>query len=349
MSQKDFGRTADNQAVTLYTLTNAKGMNASIMNYGGVVVSLYAPDRSGKLDDVVLGFDSLAGYLKENPYFGALIGRYGNRIAKGRFRLNRTEYKLAVNNGPNHLHGGIKGFDKVLWAASNISAGSPALELAYTSKDGEEGYPGNLTVKVVYTLTEDNGLKIDYHAITDKDTVLNLTNHSYFNLAGASGASIANHKIRINADRFTPVDSGLIPTGELKPVEGTPFDFRTAAAIGSRIDADDTQIKYGKGYDHNFVLNRASTGLSLAARVSEPTSGRVMEVHTTEPGVQFYTGNFLDGSLVGKAGKAYQNRYALCLETQHFPNSPNEPKFPSTVLKPESEFRSTTIYRFSSE
>lgn len=348
MKKTAFGKTADGQQVDLYTLTNSKGMEVAITNYGGIVVSLKAPGRGGQFADVVLGFDSLDGYLQGHPYFGAIIGRYGNRIAKGRFKLNGVEYKLATNNGENHLHGGIKGFDKVVWEARDVSTPqAAALELKYTSKDGEEGYPGNLAVTVVYTLTEDNELKIDYSATTDKDTVVNLTNHSYFNLAGEGNGDILGHEMMINADAFTPVDAGLIPTGELKKVEGTPFDFRKPVAIGARINADDQQIRYGKGYDHNFVLNRKGSGLELAARVVEPKSGRVMEVLTTEPGIQFYSGNFLDGSVKGKGGKAYQHRYGFCLETQHFPDSPNKPKFPSTVLKPGEKYQTTTVYRFS--
>jgi aldose 1-epimerase len=284
------------------------------------------------------------------PYFGAVVGRYGNRIAKGKFKLNGVEYTLAVNNGENALHGGLKGFDKQVWTARDASDGGvPAIEMTYVSKDKEEGYPGNLTVKVLYTLTENNELKLDYTANTDKDTVLNVTNHSYFNLAGQGEGTILDHVLMLNADKFTPVDAGLIPTGELKPVAGTPFDFRQPTRIGDRIDAKDEQIVRGKGYDHNFVLNGPQGQLQLAARVSEPKSGRVMEVHTTEPGVQFYTGNFLDGSNTGKGGKVYNHRYGFCLETQHFPDSPNKPQFPSVVLKPEGTYRSTTIFRFSAQ
>jgi aldose 1-epimerase len=348
LKSKSFGKTRAGEPVELYTLTNSKGMEADIMTYGGILVSLKTPDRGGKLADVVLGFDSLDGYVNDPPppYFGALIGRYGNRIGGGRFSLNGTEYKLAQNNGPNHLHGGLRGFDKVVWKARTPDAQS--LELTYLSKDGEEGYPGNLTATVTYTLTENNELKLDYRATTDKDTVLNLTNHSYFNLAGQGEGDVLGHQIMINADRFTPVDSGLIPTGELRSVESTPFDFRQTRAIGERIDAADEQIKFGKGYDQNFVLNRAGSGLELAAKVIEPKSGRVMEVLTTEPGVQFYTANNLNGSLRGKAGKVYGRRYALCLETQHFPDSPNKPNFPSVVLKPSAQYQTTTVYRFSS-
>ena len=347
MKKQPFGKTADGQAVDLYTLTNPNGLEAAITNYGGIVVRLKTPDRNGQLADVVLGFDTLDDYLKGHPYFGAIIGRYGNRIAKGRFQLNGVEYKLAVNNGENHLHGGLKGFDKVVWNARDVStAEAPALELTYTSKDGEEGYPGTLHVTVVYTLTPANELKIDYAATTDKDTIVNLTNHSYFNLAGQGEGDILGHELMINASRFTPVDAGLIPTGELRSVEGTPFDFRKPVAIGARINQDDQQLKYGNGYDHNFVLDRTGDGLVLAARVTEPKSGRVMEVYTTEPGIQFYSGNFLDGSNKGKGGKIYRRRYGFCLETQHFPDSPNKPNFPSTALRPGAKYQSTTVYRF---
>jgi aldose 1-epimerase len=348
ITRQPFGKTADGQAVELYTLTNASGMVAKIMTYGGTVVSLSVPDRNKKMGDVVLGYDTLDGYLQNNPFFGAIIGRYGNRIAKGRFTLNGKEYKLAQNNGENHLHGGLKGFDKVVWKAREVkSAEGPALELTYLSKDGEEGYPGNLSVTVTYTLTNKNELKIDYAATTDQDTVINLTNHSYFNLAGAGTGDILNHVIMINADRFTPVDETLIPTGELRSVKGTPFDFTTPTAIGARIDQKDEQLIFGKGYDHNFVLNKTGERLSLAARVYEPTSGRVMEVYTTQPGMQFYTGNFLDGTITGKSGKVYPRRSGFCLETQHFPDSPNKPGFPSTVLKPGQKYAQTTIYKFA--
>ncbi|MEZ5351939.1 MAG: aldose epimerase family protein [Bryobacteraceae bacterium] len=341
--------TMSGHAVDLYTLANGKGFEAKISTRGGVVVSLLAPDKAGKYEDVVLGFDTPEGYEKENPYFGALIGRYGNRIAKGRFVLNNVEYRLAVNNGENHLHGGLQGFDKRLWSARALAGENPALELTYVSRDGEEGYPGNLSVKVVYTVTADNELKLDYSATTDRTTILNLTNHSYFNLAGQGNGDILGHEMQINADRFTPVDAGLIPTGELRPVKGTPFDFTSPVTIGARIGAGDEQLRFGGGYDHNYVLNRTSEGLNLAARVHEPGSGRVMEVHTTQPGVQFYTGNFLDGSLTGKGGKVYKQRYAFCLETQHFPDSPNKKDFPTVVLEPGQEYKSSTVYRFTAK
>ena len=348
LKKQPFGKMADGREIDLYTLANKNGVEVDITNYGGRVVSIKTPDRNGKLDDIALGFDSADGYLKENPFFGALVGRYGNRIAKGRFKLNGVEYKLAVNDGENHLHGGLKGFDKVLWKARDVSEGqTPRLELTYLSKDGEEGYPGNLSVTVVYSLSENNELRIDYAATTDKDTVVNLTNHTYFNLAGAGNGDILGQELTIFADRFTPVDKGLIPTGELRSVEGTPFDFRKSTAIGARIDAKDQQIQFGGGYDHNWVLTSGGGSLALAARVEDPKSGRVMEVLTTEPGLQFYTGNFLDGTLTGKGGKVYQKRYAFCLETQHFPDSPNHPKFPSTELKPGEKYQTTTVYRFS--
>ncbi len=349
LSQESFG-TKEGIPVELYTLRNAKGMEARITNYGGIVVSLKVPDRTGQPGDVVLGFDSLDGYLspayaKSNPYFGALIGRYGNRIGKARFTLGGKEYKLAANNGVNHLHGGVKGYDKVIWDAKPLPGEEPALELHYLSKDGEEGYPGNLDIKAVYTITKDNGLKVDFTATTDKETVLNLTHHSYFNLAGKG--DILSHEVMINADRTTPVDSGLIPTGELRAVKGTPFDFNTPAAIGARIGQDDEQLKFGKGYDHNWVINKNAGELALMAQVYEPTSGRVLEVLSTEPALQFYSGNFLDGTLTGKGGWVYQFRNGFCMEPQHYPDSPNKPAFPSTVLKPGDTYRNTIIYRFS--
>lgn len=348
ISKQPFGSTAAAEPVDIYTLTNAKGMEVGISTYGGDIVSIKVPDKTGKLADVVLGFDNLAGYLQPNPYFGALIGRYGNRIAKGTFTLDGVTYKLATNNGPNHLHGGLRGFDKAIWSGRDMpTPDGVRLDLTYTSKDGEEGYPGELNATVTYTLAgEKNELRISYEAVTTKPTVVNLTNHSYFNLAGQGEGDILKHSVTIMADRFTPVDSGLIPTGELKPVAGTPFDFRTPHTIGERIEANDPQIAAGKGYDHNFVLNKHEGDLELVARVTEPTSGRAMEVLTTEPGLQFYTGNFLDGAITGKGGKVYGRRAAFCMETQHFPNSPNQASFPSTVLRPTERYRSSTVYRF---
>jgi aldose 1-epimerase len=351
ITKTDFGKMPEGTPVELYTLRNAKGMEATIMTYGGIVISLKVPDKNGKFDDVVLGYDNLGGYLTNSPYFGALIGRYGNRIANGKFSLDGVEYTLAKNNGPNHLHGGMKGFDKVVWEVDEAEVGEhgPKLELTYFSKDGEEGYPGNLKVEATYTLTEDNALKIKFKATTDKDTVCNLTHHSYFNLAG--GGDVLDHIVQINADKFTPVDSGLIPTGALMPVTGTPFDFRTPTAIGAHInETNNEQIKFAGGYDDNWVLSKKSTGeLSLAARVNAPASGIAMEVWTTSPGLQFYTGNFLDGTITGKGGRVYQLRGAFCMEPQCFPDSPNHPAFPTTELKPGETYKNTIIYKFSVE
>ena len=347
ITKASFGKTAEGAPVDLYTLKNAAGMEVAIATFGGRIVSLKAPGRNGQFTDVVLGFDNMEGYLGEHPYFGALVGRYGNRIAKGQFKLDGKTYKLAINNGVNALHGGLKGFDKVVWTAREVPGGDPSVELTYVSKDGEEGYPGSLTEKVTYSLTAANELKIEYSATTDKDTVVNVTNHSYFNLAGQGHGDILSHVLQLNAAKFTPVDAGLIPTGELKNVEGTPFDFRQPTVIGSRINAEDEQIKRGGGYDHNFVVDGSAGTLRLAARVSEPTSGRMLEVSTTEPGVQFYTGNFLDGTVKGKGGVAYAKRTGFCLETQHFPDSPNHPDFPTTALKAGAEYNSTTVFKFS--
>ena len=350
-TKSSFGKTPDGVQVDLYILTNKNGVTAAITNYGGAIVSLKVPDRHGSLEDVVLGYDSVEGYVNDKSFFGALVGRYGNRIGHAQFTLDGTTYTLAKNNGENSLHGGVKGFNKALWIAKEVSAkDGQALELTYLSKDGEEGFPGNLNVRVMYTLTDTNELKIEYFATTDKKTIVNLTNHSYFNLLGVGPGmgDILGHVLMIEADKFTPVDAGLIPTGELRDVAGTPFDFRKPTAIGARINADDEQIKLGGGYDHNFVLRRKmGDPISLAARVAEEASGRVMEVWTTEPGVQFYTGNFLNGSAHGKGGVAYEKRSAFCLETQHFPDSPNQPKFPSVVLNPGGEYHTTTIYKFS--
>ena len=347
VKKQAYGKMPNGAAVELYTLTNAKGMQAGIITYGGTVVSLTAPDRNGKYADVVLGMDDLAGYMKATAFFGAIIGRYGNRIGHAQFTLDGKVHKLPANDGPNTLHGGPAGFDKHVWSAvPGSSADGETLELTYVSKDGEAGFPGTLTSKVVYTLTASNELKIDYTATTDKPTVVNLTNHSYFNLAGQGEGDILAHEVMIDAARFTPVDATLIPTGELRPVAGTPFDFTKPTAVGARIEAADEQIKFGKGYDHNWVLNKGAGGLTKAAEVHETKSGRVMEVWTTEPALQFYTGNFLDGTLHGK-GKTYVRRGALCMETQHYPDSPNQPSFPSTELKPGATYRTTTVYRFS--
>ena len=337
-----FGTTPGGKKVDLYTLTNANGLKAKITNYGGIITSLKTPDRNGKFADIVLGYDTLAEYIKDSPYFGALIGRYGNRIAKGKFTLDGIEYKLATNNGPNHLHGGIKGFDKVVWNAEPMQTKtSVGLKLTYLSKDGEEGYPGNLECTVIYTLTNNNELKIYYEATTDKPTIINLTSHGYFNLAGHNSGDILGHELMLNADNFTPVDAELIPTGEIKPVKGTLMDFTKPMTIGSRI----ADVK--GGYDHNYVLNGGKAGaLSLAARVYEPKTGRVMEILTTEPGIQFYTGNFLDSSLKGK-GAVYNKHAGFCLETQHFPDSPNKPNFPSVVLRTGEKYTHLTVHKFS--
>lgn len=345
LTKQAFGQTPEGTAVDLYTLTNGNGLTMKVTNYGGIITSLITPDQNSTPGDVVLGFDSLAGYFQKGvPYFGALVGRYGNRIAKGRFTLDGVTYKLATNNGPNHLHGGLKGFDKVVWQAEEVSGDEgPGLKLTYRSKDGEEGYPGNLTATVVYTLTKDGAVKIDYTAETDKATPVNLTNHSYFNLSAGQEPTILKHEITINADKYTVVDDNLIPTGELKPVKGTPFDFTTAHVIGERI----AQVK--GGYDHNYVLNHPASQSALSVKVYDPSSGRVMEVFTDQPGVQFYTGNFLDGSLTGKDKKPYAKNAGLCLETQHFPDSPNQSTFPTTILKPGEKWHSTTLYKFSTQ
>jgi aldose 1-epimerase len=349
LDSRSFGTARDGAAANLYKLSNPKGITVQITNYGGIVTSITVPDRQGKFADVVLGFDSLDGYLGEQPYFGAIVGRYGNRIANGRFNIGLNTYTLAKNNGENALHGGTRGFDKVVWSAKEFTEkGARGIELKYLSKDGEEGYPGNLDVSVRYTLTDENELRIDYSATTTKPTVVNLTNHSYFNLAGQGEGDVLGHEVMINADRFTPVDAGLIPTGELRSVTGTPFDFTVRTPIGARIDADDEQIKLGGGYDHNFVLNGPRGMMRLIAEVVEPKSGRTMEVATTQPGMQFYTGNFLDGTLRGKGGKIYKKRYGFCMETQHFPDSPNKPAFPSTLLKPGEQYLTHTSYTFTS-
>jgi aldose 1-epimerase len=339
VSRQDFGQ-ADGKPVYLYTLTNKNGVQVKITNYGGIVTSWVVPDKNGANSSIVLGFDSLSGYLAKPPYFGALVGRYGNRIANGKFKIGDTTYTLATNNGKNHLHGGIKGFDKSVWDAATADSVA-ALTLTYTSKDGEEGYPGNLQVTVKYSLSDDNELGIEYNATTDKSTVVNLTNHSYFNLTGSVDNSILNHTLRINADAYTPVDTTLIPTGVLQPVKGSPFDFTTFTAIGSRI------ANVPGGYDHNFVLNSKDGSLQLAAVLADSISGRQLEVYTTQPGIQFYTGNFLDGSFKTSAGKPINKNAALCLETQHFPDSPNQPSFPSTLLKPGEQYHSITKYKLS--
>jgi aldose 1-epimerase len=343
-----FGKMKDGQAVTLYTLRNKKGMEMGVINYGGIIVSLKVPDKNGLAEDVVLGFDSLSDYLKDDPFFGALIGRYGNRIARGKFSLDGKEYTLPVNNGKNHLHGGPNGFYNVFWNIEIMSDSSnPSLKLTYLSKDGEEGYPGNLKTEVIYTLTDNNELQIAYKATTDKKTVVNLTQHSYFNLSGNNKKDILNHELMMAADKFLPVDETLIPTGKLQDVKNTPFDFTLPKIIGARISDKDQQLKYGLGYDHCWVFTNQSDSLKMVGSLYEPVSGRYMEILTTEPGIQFYSGNFLDGKLTGKGGIIYQHRSGLCLETQHFPDSPNQASFPSTVLNPGETYQTTTVYKFS--
>ena len=347
ISQAPFGKMPDGTELEVFTLANAHGIELRAISYGAIIVSLRVPDRAGQLDDVVLGYDSLEGYLRDSPYFGAIVGRYGNRIAKGRFTLDGKTHRLAANNGPNHLHGGIRGFDKVVWRAEPFRNDSGVgVAFTHTSPDGDEGYPGTLAARVTYTLTDGDELMVDYHAATDRPTPLNLTQHTYFNLAGDGRRDVLGHELWINADSFTPVDSTLIPTGVIAPVEGTPFDFRTPGAIGARIGAGDQQLRFGGGYDHNFVLRNEDAGLGHAASVVEPSTGRTLEIYTTEPGVQFYSGNFLDGSITGKGGHVYHHRYGFCLETQHFPDSPNRPQFPSTILRPGQEYRSRTVFVF---
>lgn len=341
--EKDlFGTLPDGHDVQIFTLTNSNGLRARIMNYGATVVSLEVPDREGNPADIVLGHDTLEGYLEASPYFGCIVGRYGNRIARGKFTIDGTEYSLAVNNGENHLHGGIEGFDKRLWEAEELKhEDSVGVRMTYVSEDGEEGYPGRLTATVIYSLTEDDELKISYSAETDKSTHINLTHHGYFNLAGQGNGDILGLDLMLNADHFTPVDEGLIPTGEIRPVKDTPWDFLTSKPIGRDID----QVE--GGYDHNFVLSGETGKIKLAARLSDPESGRIMEIYTKEPGIQFYSGNFLDGTITGKEGRIYKKHYGLCLETQHFPDSPNQPLFPSTLLKPGETYDTQTIMKFS--
>lgn len=350
ITSKPFGMTTDGKEVMLYTLKNTKGATATVSNYGGTVVSLTMPDRNGQFGDVVLGFKKLADYEKKSPYFGCLVGRYGNRIAKGTFSLDGKTYHLAINNPPNSLHGGLRGFDKVIWGATPMETKEgPALKLTYTSRDGEEGYPGTLSVTATYTLTDRNELRVVFTATTDQKTVVNLTHHSYFNLAGEGNGDILGHVVTLKANRFTPVDKNLIPNGKLESVKGTPFDFRKPTAIGERISQPDQQLQFGGGYDHNWIADKLPGHLGVVAKVEEPKSGRVMEVLSTEPGVQFYTGNFLDGTLVGKSGKPYAFRNGFCLEPQHYPDSPNHPEFPSVVLKPGQTYKNTIIYRFSTD
>ncbi len=346
-----FGTTADGQAVDEYVLTNANGMEARIITYGGTITSIRVPDRDGNLTNVILGFDNLADYETRSPYFGSITGRYANRIAKARFTLDDQAYELAANNGVNSLHGGVVGFDNKVWEAESVRGdGEVGVSLHYLSADGEEGYPGNLDVTVVYTLTNDNALRMEYAGTTDAPTVVNLTNHAYFNLQGEGTSDIYDHILWIDANRYTPINKTLIPTGELAPVEGTPFDFRIPKPLGHGQRSNHEQIVAGRGYDHNFVLNRedlTDNSMMIAARISDPDSGRVLEVWTTEPGLQFYAGNFLDGTLVGSSGHIYRQSDGFALETQHFPDSPNQPNFPSTVLRPGETYQTTTIYRFA--
>ena len=342
----------DFDSIRLYTLSNKNGVEIKVTNFGAIITSILVPDRDGKLADIALGYDQVEGYINavDKPYFGAIVGRYGNRIAKGEFTLDGETYSLAINNSPNHLHGGVIGFDKVVWDGK-LTKGPDwqGVELRYLAKDREEGYPGNLQITVTYKLNSKDELSVEYHATTDKATPVNLTQHTYFNLKGEGEGTILDHKLMLNADRYTPVDSTLIPTGELATVTGTPFDFTTAKSIGQDIGQENQQLEYGLGYDHNFVINRDSDGLVHAATVHEPESGRVMEIHTTEPGIQFYCGNFLDGRLKGKSGKSYVHRGGFCLETQHYPDSPNQADFPSTILRPDGVYQTTTVFKFSAK
>lgn len=342
-----FGKNDHRESVDLYTLTNDRGMTAKITNYGGTIVSLETPDRDGRLGDVVLGFDNLRDYIEKSPYFGCLVGRFANRIANGKFTLGSVDYTLVQNDGPNSLHGGLQGFDKRIWLAESFEApNGPGLILRYQSVNAEEGYPGNLNIQVTYMLTNDNELRVAYAASTDQTTVVNLTNHSYFNLA--LEGDVLNHELTIHASNYTPVDESLIPTGKLRAVKNTPFDFTRATTIGSRIHAEDEQLKIGGGYDHNYVLDRADDGMVCAAEVYEPVSGRLLSVYTSQPGVQFYSGNFLDGSITGKKNSCYHRRSGFCLETQHYPDSPNQTDFPSTVLEPGEKYSQQTIFAFTS-
>jgi aldose 1-epimerase len=350
VTKAPFGSMLDGKEVFKYTLTNRNGLELTVINYGGIVVSLKAPDKTGTLADVVLGYDSLSSYIKGSPFFGALIGRYGNRIGKGKFTIDGTQYTLPVNNGENHLHGGPNGFDKVFWDIEEVASSEGAsVKLTYKSKDGEAGYPGNLDAEVIYTLNDNNEWVIKYKATTDKKTVVNLTQHTYFNLTGDVNKDILGHELTIQADKFVPVDAGLIPTGELKAVANTPFDFTKATTIGSRIDAKDEQLERGKGYDHCWALNGAADNLRQVASLYDPSTGRLLEVSTTEPGIQFYSGNFLDGKFITKGGVPANFRHGLCLETEHFPDSPNKPSFPSVLLEPGKTYSTTTVYKFSSK
>ena len=347
VTEAAFGVMPDGTPVKLFTLTNAAGMEVRAITYGIILVSIKVPDRQGRLDDIVIGHENLDGYLTKSRYFGAVVGRYGNRIAGGQVVIDGQTYNLTLNNGPNHLHGGVKGFDKTVWSAEIVNDPRGAsVVFTHTSPDGHEGYPGTLAARVAYTVTDTNELIVEYSATTDKPTIVNMTQHSYFNLAGDGSGDILGHRLTLHADRYTPVDANQIPTGELAPVEGTPFDFRRETPIGERIDADHPQLKLSSGYDHNWVLSRSGAGLAPAARVVDPKTGRTMDITTTEPGIQFYSANKLDGSMVGKGGHVYGSRTGFCVETQHFPDSPNKPNFPSTVLRPGEHYKSTTVFKF---
>lgn len=350
VTKAPFGRLPDGTTVDGYTIRNSRGTTMHVITYGGIITSLRTADRAGALDDIVLGFDSLAGYLKDSPYFGAIVGRYANRIAKGQFTLDGKTYQLPVNNGQNSLHGGTRGLDKVVWDAQQFEhPHSAGVVLTHVSPDGDQGYPGRLSLRVTYTLDDENRLTVDYHATTDKATPINISQHSYFNLTGGAKRDILDHVLQLDASRYTPVDTTLIPTGELPSVSGTPFDFRKPTAIGARIGEPNEQLEIAGGYDHNFVLDRKGAGQARAAHVLEPTSGRTLDVTTDQPGVQFYSGNFLDGTITGKGGRVYGHRFGFCLETQHFPDSPNHPSFPSTILRPSQEFNSRTVFTFGVE
>ena len=350
ISLAPFGQTADGKGIDLITLRNQRSVEIRLMTYGGIILSIKTPDRTGAVDDITLGYDTAAGYFKNSTYFGVIVGRYANRIAKARFTLDGKAYTLPANNGVNSLHGGTVGWDQKVWHAEPFqNASGVGVVLTLTSPDGDQGYPGEVKAKVTYTLTDDSRLIVDYDATSNAPTVINMTQHTYFNLAGSKATDILGQELMINADRYTPVDDTLIPTGELAPVAGTPFDFRTSTKIGARIDQDNEQLKRGKGYDHNWVLSRTGDGLSLAAIAKDPVTGRTVEVSTTEPGIQFYSGNFLDGTNVGKGGKVYVHRGGFCLETQHFPDSPNQPSFPSTVLRPGGHYTSETVFKFGAE
>lgn len=347
INKQHFGTSGNNKPVALYTFKNSQGVTAKVTNFGGVLTSLMVPDKTGKLDDVVAGFDSLEEYIEAKRYFGAITGRYAGRIANGKFSIDGMPYTLVQNNGGNNLHGGLKGFDKVVWDAEIIQSPYPSLKLSYLSKDGEEGFPGNIKATAIYTLTEDNALTIEYSATTDKKTVINLSHHAYFNLSGFDGLDIYDHEVTINADKFTPINSASVPTGEFRPVKNTPLDFIKPRKIGERIDSKDEQIILGHGYDHNWVINRSGNGIQLMAMVNEPTTGRVMEVYSDKPGLQFYTANFWDGKNIGRNGKPYKRRHAFCMEPQNHPDSPNKPHFPSTILSPGETYKHTIIYKFS--